>query len=140
MRQNFGDMWLCFVSLFRVATLDNWATILYIAMYGCDNYGCAVSPARERAAPATEGLRPSRAAAGRAAPSNAPLFYAGSYDDRDCKNSINGDLGTPSPGAWTRGHGTPNPQPYFAIVFFVVFAIIAALILLSMFIGTKEMI
>ena len=65
---------------------------------------------------------------------------SGSYDDRDCKNSINGDLGTPSPGAWTRGHGTPNPQPYFALVFFVVFSIIAALILLSMFIGAKEMI
>ena len=50
MRQNFGDMWLCFVSLFRVATLDNWATMLYIAMYGCDNYGCSGrltrSPAR----------------------------------------------------------------------------------------------
>ena len=49
-RQNFGDMWLCFVSLFRVATLDNWATMLYIAMYGCDNYGCSGrltrSPAR----------------------------------------------------------------------------------------------
>jgi voltage-gated sodium channel len=94
--QNFGDMWLCFVTLFRVATLDNWSTLLYIHMYGCDNYG---------------------------------------YDDADCTNSINGNLGTPSPGAWTRGHGTPNAQPYFALVFFIVFGVIAALILLAMFIG-----
>jgi hypothetical protein len=57
------------------------------------------------------------------------------YDDMDCKNSMNGNLGTPSMGSMTLGHGKPHGQPYFALVYFVIFVIIAALILLSMFIG-----
>ena len=60
------------------------------------------------------------------------------YDDMDCKNSMNGNLGTPSIGSMTLGHGKPHGQPYFALVYFVIFVIIAALILLSMFIGAYE--
>ena len=36
---HFGSLHLGLLSLFRVVTLEDWTDIMYIAMYGCDNYG-----------------------------------------------------------------------------------------------------
>jgi Ca2+-binding EF-hand superfamily protein len=33
--ENFGDLHRCFITLMRVATLDNWDEIMYKNMYGC---------------------------------------------------------------------------------------------------------
>ena len=37
--RHFGDMFICFVTLFRLATLDGWAAVLYVSMFGCDHFG-----------------------------------------------------------------------------------------------------
>ena len=36
---HFGDLHHSMLSLFRVVTLEDWTDVMYIAMYGCDNYG-----------------------------------------------------------------------------------------------------
>ncbi len=36
---HFGSLHLGLLSLFRIVTLEDWTDIMYIAMYGCDNYG-----------------------------------------------------------------------------------------------------
>jgi voltage-gated sodium channel len=36
---HFKDLQTSFLSLFRVATLEDWTDIMYINMYGCDRYG-----------------------------------------------------------------------------------------------------
>ncbi len=36
---HFADLYVSFLSLFRVVTLEDWTDIMYIAMYGCDRYG-----------------------------------------------------------------------------------------------------
>lgn len=35
---HFGTLHISLISLFRAATLDNWANLLYISIYGCDVY------------------------------------------------------------------------------------------------------
>jgi voltage-gated sodium channel len=36
---HFKDLQTSFLSLFRVATLEDWTDIMYINMFGCDSYG-----------------------------------------------------------------------------------------------------
>lgn len=36
---HFESLHLSLLSLFRVATLEDWTDIMYIALYGCNNYG-----------------------------------------------------------------------------------------------------
>lgn len=36
---HFGTLQISFVSLFRAVTLEDWTDLMYIQMYGCDNYG-----------------------------------------------------------------------------------------------------
>ena len=36
---HFRDLQTAMLSLFRVVTLEDWTDIMYINMYGCDNYG-----------------------------------------------------------------------------------------------------
>lgn len=36
---HFDNLQISFVSLFRVVTLEDWTDIMYIQMYGCENYG-----------------------------------------------------------------------------------------------------
>ena len=36
---HFGHLPLAMLSLFRVVTGEDWTDVMYIAMYGCDNYG-----------------------------------------------------------------------------------------------------
>ena len=59
------------------------------------------------------------------------------YDDTACSNSFNGQLSTVDPplGGVTWAHGIAFAQPYLALFYFTIFVIIAALVLLSMFIG-----
>jgi len=35
---HFGDLWLSFLSLFRIVTLEDWTDIMYLQMYGSDDY------------------------------------------------------------------------------------------------------
>lgn len=41
---HFKNLQLSFLSLFRVATLEDWTDIMYINMYGCLNYGYEGNP------------------------------------------------------------------------------------------------
>ena len=34
--------WLSMITLFRIATLDAWTNVLFVSMYGCNAFGCAV--------------------------------------------------------------------------------------------------
>lgn len=51
---HFKDLQIAMVSLFRAVTLEDWTDLMYINMYGCENYGygadslypCAFSEAR----------------------------------------------------------------------------------------------
>ena len=36
---HFGTLQISFLSLFRVVTLEDWTDVMYIQMFGCDNYG-----------------------------------------------------------------------------------------------------
>lgn len=36
---HFSDLQTSLLSLFRVATLEDWTDVMYINMYGCENYG-----------------------------------------------------------------------------------------------------
>lgn len=36
---HFGSLQISFVSLFRAVTLEDWTDLMYIQMYGCDQYG-----------------------------------------------------------------------------------------------------
>ena len=36
---HFGDLQTSFLSLFRAVTLEDWTDLMYINMYGCDQYG-----------------------------------------------------------------------------------------------------
>lgn len=36
---HFGDLQISMLSLFRVVTLEDWTDLMYINMYGCENYG-----------------------------------------------------------------------------------------------------
>ena len=36
---HMGELWISMLSLFRAATLEDWTDIMYIGMYGCENYG-----------------------------------------------------------------------------------------------------
>lgn len=42
--QHFSDLYVALLSLFRVVTLEDWTDIMYISMYGCDNYGYGDHP------------------------------------------------------------------------------------------------
>lgn len=42
---HFKNLQMSFLSLFRVATLEDWTDIMYINMYGCLNYGYQGNPA-----------------------------------------------------------------------------------------------
>ena len=41
---HFANLQTSFLSLFRVATLEDWTDIMYINMYGCMNYGYSGNP------------------------------------------------------------------------------------------------
>ncbi len=36
---HFGSLQIAFLSLFRAVTLEDWTDLMYIQMYGCENYG-----------------------------------------------------------------------------------------------------
>ena len=36
---HMGELWISMLSLFRAATLEDWTDLMYIGMYGCENYG-----------------------------------------------------------------------------------------------------
>lgn len=36
---HFADLYVSLLSLFRIVTLEDWTDIMYISMYGCDQYG-----------------------------------------------------------------------------------------------------
>jgi voltage-gated sodium channel len=75
---HFGNLHVSLLSLFRVATMDDWTDLMYINMFGCDQYG---------------------------------------YDamETECV--------------------APEGWGYFSCVYFIVFVILGAQILLSLFIG-----
>tara|TARA_B110001454_G_scaffold201033_1_gene207124 strand:- start:907 stop:1407 length:501 start_codon:yes stop_codon:yes gene_type:complete len=41
---HFGSLGIAMVSLTRAATFEDWSDMLYIQMYGCDNYGYHLTP------------------------------------------------------------------------------------------------
>ena len=36
---HFGNLFLTLMTLFRMATLEDWTDVMYINMFGCDKYG-----------------------------------------------------------------------------------------------------
>ena len=41
---HFGDLGIAMVSLVRAATFEDWSDLMYIQMYGCNNYGYESTP------------------------------------------------------------------------------------------------
>ncbi len=55
---HFGDLEISMVSLFRIVTLEDWTDIMYISMYGCDNYAGYPGPCDNPSASPVLGLPP----------------------------------------------------------------------------------
>ena len=36
---HFDNIWIAMLSLFRVVTGEDWTDVMYIQMYGCEQYG-----------------------------------------------------------------------------------------------------
>ena len=41
---HFSHLHVSLLSLFRVVTLEDWTDIMYISIYGCNNYGYSDNP------------------------------------------------------------------------------------------------
>lgn len=48
-----GSFHVCLLTLFRIATLEDWTDVMYTAMEGCDKYGYTKYP-EECVAPSTQ--------------------------------------------------------------------------------------
>ena len=88
---HFNSIPIAFVTLFRVATLEDWTDVMYINMYGCDKYQSIYVSTDAAVASAT-----------------ADIMY------------------------WCEH---PKAMPTVSAVFWVVFVLISAFIMLSLFIG-----
>jgi len=106
---HFGTLHAALVSLFRASTLEDWTDIMYINMYGCESYGYNVN---------AEYTDPVSGVWGRydkIQGCNDPFKFA----TRSCFQS----------GGCSKGYGL------IAALFFVIFVVIGALVLLTLFIG-----
>ena len=106
---HFGSIGIAMVTLFRCATLEDWTDVLYTNMYGCDTqYGgpYGVYYGIDGGDPAIDGL-------GSANAGFSTLF--GYFPTNEC---------------WH-----PIAQPFISTVFFIFFTLIAAFVLLSLFVG-----
>ena len=86
---HFNSIPIAFVTLFRVATLEDWTDVMYINMYGCDKY---------------------------------QSIYVSSEAEKATADSM----------YWCEH---PKAMPTVAAVFWVIFVLISAFIMLSLFIG-----
>lgn len=118
---HFASLQEAFLTLFRCATLDNWGPVLYVNAFGCEDYPppyCTPLPAifsscREYKANITSTMTDAQKL---------------SVIDTDLKRMCGDDLIFDK---------CKNPQEawYTSIIFFTIFIVIAAFILLTLFVG-----
>mmetsp|Transcript_856 Transcript_856/g.1796 ORF Transcript_856/g.1796 Transcript_856/m.1796 type:complete len:1273 (-) Transcript_856:158-3976(-) len=106
---HFGSLGIAMLSLFRCATLEDWSDIMYINIFGCDaQYGgvAGVYGGLDNAVPPYEHLGTRQKGMG---------TLAGYFPANECWN--------------------PVRQPLVATAFFILFILIAAFVMLSLFVG-----
>uniref|UniRef100_A0A7S1XQD9 EF-hand domain-containing protein n=1 Tax=Phaeomonas parva TaxID=124430 RepID=A0A7S1XQD9_9STRA len=84
---HFGYLHWALLTLFRCATLEDWTDVMYINIFGCDQYLDIYGH---------DGTR------------SLPWYF-------DCTN--------------------PQKRPFFSVVFFLIFIVLGALVLLTLFVG-----
>eukprot|EP00620_Florenciella_sp_RCC1587_P007469 CAMPEP_0182582422 /NCGR_PEP_ID=MMETSP1324-20130603/52503_1 /TAXON_ID=236786 /ORGANISM="Florenciella sp., Strain RCC1587" /LENGTH=486 /DNA_ID=CAMNT_0024798879 /DNA_START=122 /DNA_END=1578 /DNA_ORIENTATION=- len=92
---HFGNIAVAMLTLFRCSTLEDWTDVMYINMYGCDEYDSGLySPANV-----------------------SSLIYTqfGTFQGYDCYR--------------------PKAQPIIAAVYFGLFVLVSAFVMLSLFVG-----
>ena len=96
------------LSLFRCATLEDWSDVMYINFFGCDSAMGGVSGSYY----GLNGAAPWDALGNRNVRFQTQL---GSFHLNEC---------------WH-----PRPQPLLSVVFFITFILVAAFVMLSLFVG-----
>ena len=118
--EHFGDIGTTFVTLIRATTLEDWTDLFYTAWFGCENYGYELACVDGR--PWGVGAFNTSAIV---AYDEAPLLF-----NIVLRRIHNGSVfdGDELPVATWR-------PPWLALVYWLSFVVIAALVMLSLFIG-----
>ena len=113
---NFGSLEVAYLSLFKCATLDNWGNVMYVNMFGCDIYPPPYC---------------------RELDSDMTCDGDGVDGDEDGEFSVdNFDVICDDPFVLKRCHTDEAvARPATAVAFFVTFIVVAALVLLTLFVG-----
>ena len=107
---HFGSLGVAMLTLFRCATLEDWSDVMYINMYGCASQYTGVDGVYF-------GLD-----------DGPPGGESGELARRT-------GLGTPFGFFPMRYCWKPQPQPFLSTVYFLLFVLIAAFVMLSLFVG-----
>jgi voltage-gated sodium channel len=105
---HFGGLGIAMISLFRCATLEDWSDIMYINIFGCDSAIGGVSGA---------------------------YYGLGGADPWDALGRRNVRFQTQVGSFHLNECWHPTPQPLLAATFFISFILIAAFVMLSLFVG-----
>ena len=109
---HFGSLGVAMVTLFRCATLAGWNRVMFINMFGCDSQYSSV-------------IGDYNGAGGH----NTEPYPPGALGER-------GDgAGTDFGYFYYQTCWSPVKQPIFSVVYFIFFTVIAAFVMLSLFIG-----
>jgi len=123
---NFGELQLTFLSLFRYATLDNWGGAMYMNMYGCAVYpppycGELDSDIYSSCQDYTDAIE---------------LNYPDDYTDDQIGKEIQSQISFECGSDFYSDKCTDSfGQFYLSAFYFVFFIVIAALVLLTLFVG-----
>jgi len=107
---HFGSLGVAMVTLFRCATLEDWSDVMYINFYGCDSQAIQVNGnylGADGGAPFAPGRLAEKA-------EGAGTMFGYFYHNV----------------CWS-----PSAQPAFSTLYFIAFTLIAAFVMLSLFIG-----
>jgi len=107
---HFGDLQNSLLSLFRGVTLEDWTDLMYIQMYGCEEY------------PSTNGIF---------RPGPAPLYDPGFVVPPETTRV----LGGAEVRGWATGCYNPQANWWLGMSFFVSFVLLGTMVILNLFIG-----
>jgi len=108
---HFGNLGQSMLTLFRVATLENWSQIFLVNFYGCDTQH-----------PAVNGLYKGKNG-------GEPFGPNGALGERGS------GLGTGFGYFYLNECWHPSSQPLFASFYFIMFVVVSSFVMLSLFIG-----
>ncbi len=119
---HFGTLHIAMLTLFRASTLEDWTDLMYISMFGCDEYQNVYCL---KANPADCG--------------NTPGMYQ-CVQFEQAEEDAASFSPTPAPtSALLYPSATPEALPGLSAVYWISFIVVSALVMLSLFIGAVTM-